>query len=320
MRGLAVGAVVSLSLQGCAPAALEGPISPPQIVEGSFTAGRQPDGNSVIFEDETGLVVVDTGRHLEHQAKILALADQAGKPIRAIVNTHWHLDHSGGNAELRARHPKARLHTSNAIVGALERFLARSLVGARARLEDPKLTEAEKAEVRLGVDAIEDRGNLLPDVAVTGSTSLPLGDRALELHLAPRAVTEGDVWIWDSATKTLVAGDLVVLPAPFFDTACAEGWRRALAVISEMPFETLIPGHGPPMSREEFDVYRTAFDRLVDCAGSVRRKSECVTGWQRDAAKLLATEQDRTDAQMLLDYYVDAILRSSEKTAEFCGA
>jgi glyoxylase-like metal-dependent hydrolase (beta-lactamase superfamily II) len=161
---------------------------------------------------------------------------------------------------------------------------------------------------------------LLPDVTVAEITALPLSDRTLELHLAPRAVTEGDVWIWDAGTKTLVAGDLVVLPAPFFDTACAEGWRRALTAIADVPFETLIPGHGRPMGRAEFDLYRTAFDRLVDCAESSRPRQDCVGGWQRDAADLLPTGQDRKDAQMLLDYYVDAILRSAEKKTEFCGA
>jgi glyoxylase-like metal-dependent hydrolase (beta-lactamase superfamily II) len=294
--------------------------SPPLLIEGSFSPGRQPDGNSVIFEDEDGLVVVDTGRHVEHQEKILRLGEEKRKPIRAIVNTHWHLDHSGGNAEMRARHPEAKLYASTAVAGALEGFLARSLAGARSRLTDRSIGEVEKAEIRQDVAAIEDRRNLLPQVAVTGTTTLPLADRRLELHLADRAATEGDVWIWDAATGTLVAGDLVVLPAPFFDTACPRGWSQALARLAAMPFDRLIPGHGKPMSRDEFARYRTAFDRLVECSESRRTKQECIEGWREDAAGFLPTESDRQDAQMLLDYYFDNVLRSADKKPEYCGA
>src|SRR6188768_3665348 len=99
----------------------------PKLIPGQFALDRNPDGNTIVFEDARGLVVVDSGRHKEHQAAILDYAKARGKPIVAIVNTHWHLDHSGGNQELRAAFPDARIYTSNAVAGALDGFLARSL-------------------------------------------------------------------------------------------------------------------------------------------------------------------------------------------------
>jgi glyoxylase-like metal-dependent hydrolase (beta-lactamase superfamily II) len=318
MRRLLVPLI--LSLASCAsagkPAEGEGPI---KIIPGYFGEARAPDGNTVIFEGKDGLAVVDTGRHLDHQERILAYARERGKPVTAIVNTHWHLDHSGGNAEIRAVYPNARLHASNAVSGALEGFLARSLERARARLADPKLSESEKAEVRLGIAAMEDRRNLLPDVPVTGPAELDVGGRRLQLHLAGPAATEGDVWIFDPATRTAVAGDLVVVPAPFFDTGCARGWKKALADIEKTPFTTLIPGHGQAMSRAQFASYRNAFDRLADCAEGSAPKEICIDGWLADAAEFLPADQDRKDARALLDYYFAEILRSPQKKAEFCG-
>ena len=312
-------AVGAMLLAGCATPTPD-PVPPaPTVIAGSFTAERQPDGNSVIFEDESRLILVDTGRHLDHQQKIIDHARARGKPIDVIVNTHWHLDHSGGNAEIRAAYPAARIHSSNAIAGALDGFLARGLARNRARLADPGISEAEKAEARLGIEAVEDRANLLPDVPVTGPAVLPLGGRNLELRLAARAATEGDVWLYDPATRTLVAGDLVVVPAPFFDTACPEGWQRALSELAAVPFVTLIPGHGAPMSHAEFGIWRAAFDSLVACGRGDADKQLCIDGWLRDARTFLVREQDREDARMLLDYYVDEILRSPEKRAEFCG-
>ncbi|MFL6843633.1 MAG: MBL fold metallo-hydrolase [Allosphingosinicella sp.] len=312
-----MGAALAQLIAGCAAA--KAPPAAPHLIPGYYGPARQPDGNTIMFEGPDGLVVVDTGRYPDHQAKILAYARERGKPVTAIVNTHWHLDHSGGNAEIRAVYPQAKLYASNAVAGALEGFLARSLERGRARLADPAASEAEKADIRLGVEAIEDRRDLLPDVPVTGPTTLALGKRRLELHVAPRAATEGDVWIYDPATRTLVAGDLVVIPAPFFDTACADGWRKALDEIARMPFATLIPGHGAPMGRADFEVYRTAYGKLVDCAQSEAVKSACIEGWLSDAAKFLPAEQDRTEARELLDYYLDNVLRSPAKRKEFCG-
>lgn len=311
-----------LSLASCASAG--GPaapgLAPVKIIPGYFGEARAPDGNSIVFEGRDGLVVVDTGRHLDHQEKILAFARERGKPIAAIVNTHWHLDHSGGNAEIRAVHPNARLYTGNAVAGALEGFLARSLERARARLADPKTPEEQKAELRLGIDAMEDRRNLLPDRPVTGPAVLDPGGRRLELHLAGRpAATEGDVWIYDPATRTAVVGDLVVVPAPFFDTGCAQGWKAALAEIARAPFTTLIPGHGPSMTRPQFASYRRAFDRLADCADGSAAAQVCIDGWLADAAGFLPTEEDRKGARELLEHYFAQILRSPEKKAELCG-
>jgi glyoxylase-like metal-dependent hydrolase (beta-lactamase superfamily II) len=292
-----------------------GPTYPVKIVPGAFPDDRQPDGNTIVFEQKAGLVVVDTGRHLDHQAAILDYAKARHKPIVAIVNTHWHLDHSGGNQELRAVYPGAKLYTSKAIDGALTGFLSSALERGRARLAHPKVSAADKAETKLGVDALEDRKDLIPDVQVTGDMKLG----RLELHLAPYAATEGDTWLYDPASRTLVAGDLVVIPAPFFDTACAEGWRSALDRIAAHPFETLVPGHGPALTRSQFETWRSAYGRLVDCAESSAPKQQCIHGWQKDAAPFLTTDKDRKDAQDLLDYYLDNILRAPDKQRSLCG-
>jgi hypothetical protein len=117
----------------------------------------------------------------------------------------------------------------------------------------------------------------------------------------------------------LVVGDLVVIPAPFFDTGCAQGWRKALDAIAAHRFDRLIPGHGPVMTRADFEIWRTAYGRLVDCAAGSSPRQACVDGWLKDAAPLLATEKDRRDARQLLDYYVGDILRSRDKQREYCG-
>jgi len=291
---------------------------PVKLLPGQFDPDRNPDGNTIIFEDATGLVVVDTGRHKEQQAAILTYARTRGKPIVAIVNSHWHLDHSGGNQEIRAAFPKASLYTGNAVKGALDDFLATSLARMKARLADPKVSDADKAETRLGFDAIEDRADLIPDHPVTGPMAIPFRPRPLQLGLARHAATAGDTWLYDPTSRTLVAGDLVVLPAPFFDTACARGWRDALDQLAKVPFRTLIPGHGPALTRAQFSIYRLAFDRLIDCADSTSPKAVCLAGWRKDAAPLLTEPKDAANADLLLDYYFANGLRDPATQRKWC--
>ncbi|MEO5938680.1 MAG: MBL fold metallo-hydrolase [Sphingomonas sp.] len=293
---------------------------PVKLIPGQFDPERNPDGNTVIFEDASRLVVVDTGRHKAQQAAILDYAKERGKPIVAIVNSHWHLDHSGGNQEIRAVFPKANLYTSNAVKAALDDFLARGLARNKARVADPKVSDADKAEARLGVDAVEDRTDLIPDRPVTGPTSIKFGARPLRLYLAKSAATAGDTYLYDPTSRTLVAGDLVVLPAPFFDTACSEGWRKALDAIARQPFAILIPGHGPSMTHAQFMTYRTAFGRLIDCAESKKAKADCVAGWRRDAAPLLTGPKDVANADLLIDYYIDNGLRDPAFQRKWCAA
>ena len=302
--------LAALALTGAAA-----PDHPVKIIPGAIPADRQPDGNTVVFEDEDGLIVVDTGRHFEHQGAILAYAYERKKPIAAIVNTHWHLDHSGGNAELRALYPNARIYTSNAVTEALDGFLAKGLANGRARLDDPHLPETTKAETRLGVAAIENRRDLIPDVPVIGDMKLG----RLDLYLAPYAATAGDVWLYDPDSATLVAGDLVVVPVPFFDTACAQGWKKALDRIATQPFERLVPGHGPALTRAQFATYRAAFGRLVDCAASTAAAQACIDGWQKDAADFITSDAERAYTQEALVYYIDEVIRAPGKQDELCG-
>jgi len=116
----------------------------------------------------------------------------------------------------------------------------------------------------------------------------------------------------------VIAGDLVVGIVPFMDTACPDGWRKALGEIAAMPFTTLIPGHGAPMTRPQFLQWKSAFDRFVDCGRSPKLKEECVAGWKRDAAPFIDAEHSDYVTEAA-GYYLDTRLRSSpEEQQKYC--
>jgi glyoxylase-like metal-dependent hydrolase (beta-lactamase superfamily II) len=289
-----------------APARADGVAPGVTLVPGAFTPGSQPDGNSVLIDAPDGIIVVDTGRHPAHLAAILDAVAATRKPVAAVVNTHWHLDHIGQNPGLRKAFPRARVYASGALAEARKGFLARyqkqleELVAGEPDAEKQKPFRAELAIIAAG-DA------LAPDETVTTSGRRRIAGRELDVHLETHAVTAGDVWLYDPQTRTLVAGDLVTLPVPFLDTACPRRWLDALDHLAAVDFAVLVPGHGPPMKRADLETYRAAFAHLVACAAAKQDAAACIAGWQKDAAPLLAGADPKVVTGML-DYYLKTAL------------
>jgi glyoxylase-like metal-dependent hydrolase (beta-lactamase superfamily II) len=310
-----LAAIVVLALTGCATAERPPAASGWHLVRGSFVDGRGPDGNSVFLDAPAGLILVDTGRHPDHRDRLLGHARERGRPIAAIVNTHWHLDHTTGNGEIRAAHPGAEIYATTGIEGAITGFFPQSRAGAERFLASGRASAAQRAEIERGFAAMDNPASLRPTRPVRASGAVTIAGRRLRLEVAPFAASEGDIWIHVPEERLVIAGDLVVAPVPFMDTACPEGWRRALDAIAATGFTTLVPGHGAPMTRAEFLTWRTAFNNLLDCAASEATREACIAGWRRDAAPFQRPGREQLIDQMT-GYYLDTRLRAAPEERE----
>lgn len=327
---LAAGARVRVALAGLvcitssiaaqAPSGPQAQTIAPQVylVSGVFAPGRQPDGNSVLLRGSGGWIVVDTGRHAEHATRILDFIAGTGGKIEAVVNSHWHLDHVGGNARVRAAFPDLRVYASAAIEQALGGWLANYRKQLEAMLANPDIGEQDKAGFRGDMALIDLGSGLQPDIAISSTRNWTLAGRRVRIGLETDAVTAGDVWLLDKKSGVLAAGDLVTLPVPFFDTACPARWSAALAQIEQLPFQKLIPGHGPVLDRNQFAQYRLAFDGLLACAESDQTAAHCADGWLAQAAQWVP-ESDHERVRGMLDYYFEQHLRAPEaQRGRFC--
>ena len=288
------------------------------LIPGAVPLDAGPDGNTIILEAPKGLIVFDTGRHPEHAQAIIDYAKARQRPIAAIVNSHWHLDHTTGNWDIRQAYPQVDVYASGALEGALATFLKNSRAQTDAMLADPKTPAATRDQLQRGIAVIDHPERIRPNHVVARSGRMSIAGGPLDVHLAKFAATEGDVWLYDAGSRTVIAGDLVVGLVPFMDTACPEGWSRALGEIAKLPFTTLIPGHGDPMTKVDFLQWRSAYDNFVDCGHSTRPGKECVAGWSRDAAKFIdAAHKDYVNGAA--SYYLQTRLRSSpEEKQRYC--
>ena len=178
-----------------------------------------------------------------------AIAKLTSKPVRFVLNTHWHFDHTGGNENLGK---------TGAIIVAHENV--RNRMSTEQFIEFLKMTEKPSPK------------GALPIVTFAGSVTFHLnGDEMRVMHV-PRAHTDGDAIVHFVKTNVIHMGDLYFNGMyPFIDTSSGgsilgviSGCDRALAIANDAT--KIIPGHGPLSNKAELKVYRdmlaTAADRI----------------------------------------------------------
>src|SRR3982750_1607853 len=151
-------ALILLTLAGAAPAA-----EPYHLIPGAVPLDSGPDGNSIVLDAPKGLIVFDAGRHPEHAHKILDYAKARHRPIAAIVNSHWHLDHTTGNWDLHQAFPHVAIYASSALQGALATYLQQGRAEGDKMLADPKTPPAQKAEMLRGRAVIDHPERIRPN-------------------------------------------------------------------------------------------------------------------------------------------------------------
>src|SRR4051795_3298556 len=218
-----------------------GPAHTVEVAEGVF-AYVQPDGswwlnNTGFIRGDDGVLAVDaTSTERRTRALLAAIKVQTAVPVRTLVNTHHHGDHTNGNCL----------------------FTDASVIGHR------NCREGVRAQVIGGLEPVfgaVDWGNLEirpPTVVFDDRLDLYAGDRRVELHyIGTPAHTTGDVVAWLPGEKVLFAGDLVFNGGtPFVLMGSVEGALDALETLRSFDATTIVPGHGPVCGPEVIDDVR----------------------------------------------------------------
>jgi hypothetical protein len=188
--------------------------------------------------------------------------------------------------------------------------------GAQAMLAGTEITQVQREEVQIFLDTMAESQVLRPDVVVERSQRMRLAGRRLDVHVTNGAVTDADVWLYDRRTRIAVIGDLATFPAPFFETACPQRWREALDAVWATPFQIAIAGHGEPMTRDQFNVWRLAYGAFIDCVGSDAEPTACASAWAQATTQFNRDEGGQRRAAGMAGYYVTFLRENNGKSPD----
>jgi glyoxylase-like metal-dependent hydrolase (beta-lactamase superfamily II) len=271
-----------------------------KVAEGVYAVIPRPLGlihsNAAVFENSADVLVVDTHSTSAAAASVVAQVRRqiTTKPVRYIVNTHFHWDHVQGNAAYRKIAPGADIISSTVTRQLIaEQGPARakaSLEQVPKAIEDyrQRLSAAKSAPERAyyqtmisGSQAylaeLKSLAFELPNI--TFATDLVIHDKAHQFHLAfrGRGHTAGDIVVYCPQKKVVAAGDLLHGFLPYFDDGYPQEWPATLRSCGDFAFERVIGGHGGVQhTRERLPQMAAYISELVEAVAKGKQAGRTV--------------------------------------------
>jgi len=225
-------------------------------------------GNSVAIVTDSDVVLFDTTLLAATATSVLSeLRTVTPKPVRLVVNSHWHPDHTGGNDTVATAYPGLEIiasqetrrlmeDTGTVYQKTLEYEIALADQEINKELQSGKTSDGKPMDARQREDlsaqlGMEDRflkdfkaeRVRLPSLTFEKSLTLYHGGRELRLLALP-GHTAGDVALYLPREKILLAGDLLPYPVPFCADSHPRAWIASLEVLSRLDTVLIVPGHG----------------------------------------------------------------------------
>lgn len=183
-------------------------------------------GNTTALITDEGVLLVDDKFEVDHSNIMAEVKKIASQPVKYVVNTHHHADHTGGNRAMQKM--------------------------------DVEVVSSEQARENM-VDAKQPG---LPTVTFKHEALIHLGGKTVELYQFGRAHTNGDVVVYFPADRTLAAGDMFTFGSDvpelidYAGGGSGKEWTRTLDSALALDFDTVVPGHGPVTSKREMIKFR----------------------------------------------------------------
>ena len=287
-------AFLAVLLIGAAPAAAQQDMSKVEIkverlapgVAVLFGAG----GNIGLSFGADGNVLIDD-QFAPLTAKILAAVRSIGPgPVKFVVNTHWHGDHSGGNENLGK---------AGAVIVAHDNVRRRMSV--------------DQFSKRFGKTAAAPKA-ALPVVTFGQGVTLNFNGDEVQIVHVPGAHTDGDSLVYWKKAKVLHMGDTFFhkISLPFIDLESGGSIDGAIAAVSAglalaVPDAKIIPGHGPMATRGDLEAYRAM---LVDVRGKVAAAKAAGKSLAQIKAANPAKRYEVAGGFILADAFVETVYAS----------
>jgi len=200
-------------------------------------------GNATALITDAGVLLVDSKSDREHDDLMAKLKTLTDKPVKYVILTHNHGDHSGGAAKLAA-------------MGATV------IISAADRLNMARGNE-----------------KYVPDFGYIGRAELTLGGKRVELRQF-RGHTRGDTAVYLPAERTILLGDLLTtaetipMIVSYPDGGSWSDWAMSIDEILKMDFDNAIPGHGPMITKQRLIELRAKYGMIMERVHTMAREKK----------------------------------------------
>jgi cyclase len=183
-------------------------------------------GNVTVLVTQEGVVLVDDKFEIDSANIVAEVRKLTNQPIKYVINTHHHADHSGGNAKLQ-------------------------MMGVQ-------VVTSEQARQNM----VDGKQPGLSNITFERRAHIYLGGKNVEMYYFGRAHTNGDIVVYFPAERTLAAGDMFTFgdaTPQLIDYAgggSAREWTTTLDGVLQLDFDTVVPGHGVVTTRREMAKFR----------------------------------------------------------------
>jgi len=233
-------------------------------------------GNTTALVTNDGVLLVDDKFEIDHDNLVAMLKTITSQPVKYVINTHHHADHSGGNAKLQA-------------AGTL------AVASAQARAH-----------------MVEGKQPGVPDITVQPRGTLYLGGKTVEIYWLGRGHTDGDVVVLFPDYRVLAAGDLYThgegLPelVDYTGGGSAKEWPATVDKVLKLDFDTVVPGHGDVSNKADLAKYRDSAKRLWDFATQMTKAGKS----RADFEKIMRMEFGWQDLHVMAS--LDGLMKEAQ--------
>ncbi len=237
-------------------------------------------GNTTAFLTSEGVVLVDDKFAIDHAGILAQLRSVTSQPVKYVINTHHHPDHTGGNQKLQA--------------------LNVAVVSSTRASE--KMVDAAAVQPPAGGQSG------LPNITFDDHASLHLAGKRVEMYYFGRGHTDGDIVVYLPERRVLASGDLFTYGdetpqlIDYSGGGSAKEWPRTLDRVMQLDFDTVIPGHGVATTKLEMRNFRARTDLLRS-----RVREMIVAKKSRDEIAAMLQKEFHW-VPFLLDYGLDGLL------------
>jgi cyclase len=203
-------------------------------------------GNVAVYVTNEGVILVDDKYEQDYDGIMAKVKSITNQPVKYILSTHYHADHSGGNTRFSS--VAEIISTANARAGIVEKKQS----NAPAGMVPARVTFTQEAAVNLG-------------------------GKEVRARYFGRGHTNGDAIIYFPALRTIHTGDLMAGTSPLIDYpggGSVVEWTKTLDEAMKLDFDTVIPGHGAVTNKAGLLTYRNNVEKLRNRAQGLIRQGK----------------------------------------------